>query len=117
MRHLNIITDNRAATKGHIEARFKLGVCYELGKGVTQDLGKALEFYKSLAQVYVEAQNYEKIEKETQGLSQCNTASANPTSIFGLFSDQAGQKKGGEVKKEASVGEDLGEKEKSSLSQ
>ena len=40
-----------AAKEGFARAQFNLGMCYEQGKWVEQDLEKAIEWYKKSAEI------------------------------------------------------------------
>lgn len=47
----------QAAERGYAESQYRLGYCYESGRGVTQDPGRANEWYlKAAGQGYVHAQ-------------------------------------------------------------
>lgn len=49
---------HKAAKRGHIEAQFKLGICYRRGWGVTQDYDKAVKWYREAAERgHADAQN------------------------------------------------------------
>ena len=40
----------KAAERGHAEAQFNLGICYDRGRGLTEDPVEALEWFKKAAQ-------------------------------------------------------------------
>ncbi len=48
----------KAAQQGHVEAQFKLGICYRRGWGETQDYDKAVKWYREAAERgHADAQN------------------------------------------------------------